>query len=132
MRYYVALVHKEADSDFGVSFPDFPGCVSAGATLAEAAAMAAEALNGHVDLMTDEGEMIPDPSTLDVIMSDADSREGVPVMIALTRKTPSRAVRVNITVPEDVLREIDDHAHRTGVNRSRFLVHAAKRAMQDA
>ena len=132
MRFYVALVHKETDSDFGVSFPDFPGCVSAGATLAEAAAMAAEALNGHAGLMADEGETIPAPSTLDLVMSDPNNHDGVPVMIAMTHKTPSRAVRVNITVPEDVLREIDDHAHRTGMNRSGFLVRAAKRAIEDA
>ena len=25
MRQYIGLIHKEADSDFGVSFPDFPG-----------------------------------------------------------------------------------------------------------
>ncbi len=68
MRYYVALVHKDADSDFGVSFPDFPGCVSAAGTLAEATAMAAEALIGHVDLMIDAGLAIPEPGTLDLIM----------------------------------------------------------------
>jgi predicted RNase H-like HicB family nuclease len=31
--YYPAVIDKEPDSDFGVSFPDFPGCVSAGKTL---------------------------------------------------------------------------------------------------
>ena len=31
--YYIALVHKDPDSDFGVSFPDFPGLVTAGRTL---------------------------------------------------------------------------------------------------
>jgi len=46
MRPYIALIHKEPKSDFGVSFPDFPGCVSAGSTLEEAASLAAEALWG--------------------------------------------------------------------------------------
>ena len=132
MRYYVALVHKEADSDFGVSFPDFPGCVSAGSTLAEAAAMAIEALNGHADLMAEEGETIPEPRALDAVMSDPDNRDGVPVMVALTQKPLSRAVRVNITVPEDVLRAIDAYAAREGMNRSGFLVRAAKREMRHA
>jgi hypothetical protein len=31
--YYIALVHKDPDSDFGESFPDFPGLVTAGRTL---------------------------------------------------------------------------------------------------
>ena len=33
MTNYNALIHKDADSEFGVSFPDLPGCVSVGATL---------------------------------------------------------------------------------------------------
>jgi predicted RNase H-like HicB family nuclease len=44
MRYYIAVIHKDADSDFGVSFPDLPGCITAGRTLDEARVMAAEAL----------------------------------------------------------------------------------------
>ena len=27
---YIAYLHKEKASDFGVSFPDFPGCITAG------------------------------------------------------------------------------------------------------
>ncbi|MBV8450385.1 MAG: type II toxin-antitoxin system HicB family antitoxin [Hyphomicrobiales bacterium] len=50
MRHYIALIHKDRESDFGISFPDFPGCISAGSTLEEAASMAAEALSGHVRL----------------------------------------------------------------------------------
>ena len=47
MRYYIALIHKDADSDFGVSFPDLPGCITAGRTLDEARLMADEALAVH-------------------------------------------------------------------------------------
>ena len=36
MRQYIALIHKDADSDFGVSFPDFPGCVTVDLPLAVA------------------------------------------------------------------------------------------------
>ena len=46
MRYYVALIHK--DSTFGVSFPDFPGCVTGGETIEEAIERAADILAAHV------------------------------------------------------------------------------------
>lgn len=36
MRQYIGLIHKEDASDYGVSFPDFPGVVTAGASLGEA------------------------------------------------------------------------------------------------
>ena len=29
---YIALVHKDTDTSYGVSFPDLPGCISAGDT----------------------------------------------------------------------------------------------------
>ena len=59
---YIAIIHKEPDSDFGVSFPDFPGCVSAGETLEEAVLGAQEALSGHVALMIADGDELPKPT----------------------------------------------------------------------
>ena len=56
MRHYIALLHKEADSDYGVSFPDLPGCVTAGKTLDEARANAEEALALHLAGMAEDGE----------------------------------------------------------------------------
>jgi predicted RNase H-like HicB family nuclease len=51
MIVYIATVHKEADSDYGVRFYDFPGCISVGSTIEEAKEMATEALTGHTSLM---------------------------------------------------------------------------------
>ena len=42
-RTYIGLVHKDAGGDYGVSFPDLPGCVTAGATLEEARETATQA-----------------------------------------------------------------------------------------
>lgn len=44
MTHYLAFVHKDAGSCYGVSFPDVPGIIAAGATLDEAVDQAAEAL----------------------------------------------------------------------------------------
>ena len=59
MVTYIAFLHKDSDSDFGVSFPDFPGCVTAGATLEEARQLAGEALGLHIEGMNEDGETIP-------------------------------------------------------------------------
>ena len=48
-HHYVALIHKDVESDFGVSFPDFPGYVAAGVTIDEAQALALEALGLHLE-----------------------------------------------------------------------------------
>ena len=39
MRHYIALIHKDAGSDYGVSFPDLPSLVTAGSDLDEARAI---------------------------------------------------------------------------------------------
>ena len=61
-KHYIALVHKDEDSRFGVSFPDFPGAVTAARILDEALERAEEALALHVEGMAEHGEPIPPPS----------------------------------------------------------------------
>jgi predicted RNase H-like HicB family nuclease len=126
---YIALIHKQADSDYGVSFPDFPGCISAGATLDEARGMAEEALTFHIEGMVDDGLPLPEPSTLEAVMAEAENRDGVAILVHATSPA-TRAVRVNITLPEDTLRRIDAYAKAHGSTRSGFLANAARRAME--
>lgn len=131
MRHYIGLIHKDADSEYGVSFPDLPGCVTAGATLDEARANASEALALHVDGMVEDGEAVPEPSSLEDVMADAENRDGVAILVGLADE-PVRAVRVNITLPEPKLREIDHYAEEHGLTRSGFLLKAAELAMEAA
>lgn len=62
-RAYPALIHRDPDSDYGVSFPDLPGCISVGRTLEEAQELAQEALQLHVEGMQEAGISLPRPST---------------------------------------------------------------------
>jgi predicted RNase H-like HicB family nuclease len=80
---YIAVVHKDPDSDFGVSFPDFPGCITAGRTIEEAKAMACEALRGHIEEMEAAGETIPTASSFDAVMSNSDFADGVAFIVAV-------------------------------------------------
>ncbi|HYF07228.1 MAG TPA: type II toxin-antitoxin system HicB family antitoxin [Acetobacteraceae bacterium] len=90
----IALIHKDADSDFGVSFPDFPGCVTAGRTLEEARVMAAEALALHIEGMIEDGEPMPASSSLDAVMAERENRDAVAFMVPLPERS-SRVVRVD-------------------------------------
>jgi predicted RNase H-like HicB family nuclease len=82
MRQFIALIHKDAQSEFGVSFPDMPGCATAGATLDEARDMATEALALHLEGLTEDGEDIPEPSSLEAVMADPANRDGVAILVA--------------------------------------------------
>ncbi|TIQ73651.1 MAG: CopG family transcriptional regulator, partial [Mesorhizobium sp.] len=81
MKQYIGLIHKDTDSDFGVSFPDFPGVVTAGTDLDDARAMAEEALAFHIEGLVEDGEAIPEPSSLEDVMDDADNRDGVAILV---------------------------------------------------
>ena len=87
MADYIALIHKDPDGDYGVSFPDFPGCVTAGATIDEAKAMAAEALAFHVEGMIEDGEAIPMPSDFETVMRERENRDAVAFLVAAPEKT---------------------------------------------
>jgi len=120
MTTYIGLLRKDTASDFGVEFPDFPGCVTAGRTLDKARRMAVEALSLHIAGMIEDGETLPAPSSLETIMADAAHRDAVAVLIDAPARR-ARSVRVNVMLPEDLLRDID----QVSSNRSRFLTDAA-------
>ncbi len=121
MATYIALLRKDATSDYGVDFPDLPGCVTAGRTLEEARRAAAEALALHLEGMTADGDMVPPPSGLDAVMGDPHNVDAVAFLVDARVAAP-RAVRVNVMLPEDLLQAID----RVTGNRSRFLADAAR------
>lgn len=118
--YYPALVDKDKDSDFGVSFPDFPGCVSAGKSVEEAVLGAHEALAGHVALMLADGDAMPAPSALEDIAAQKEASTVAVTLIPVV--LPGRARRVNVTLDEALLEEIDQISD----NRSGFLAEAAR------
>jgi predicted RNase H-like HicB family nuclease len=70
MAGYIALVHKDEGTSYGVSFPDVPGCISAGDTFEEAIANAAEALAGHFALMRADAEIVPTPRSFEELRCD--------------------------------------------------------------
>lgn len=131
MKQYLALIHKDRDSEYGVSFPDFPGCITAGKDLDEARANAVEALALHIEGMIEDKEAIPEPSSIEEVMADKENADGVVALIPAPADTV-KTVRVNITLPADELEAIDSYAEANGFTRSGFLTIAAKKAMQAA
>jgi predicted RNase H-like HicB family nuclease len=130
MLQYIGLIHKDPGSDYGVSFPDFPGLVTAGKDLDDARAMAEEALALHVEGLVEDGEAIPEASRLEDIMAHPENRDGVAILVAV-KTDAHKTVRVNITLPADVLAQIDKFAESHGYTRSGFLAQAAKRIIEE-
>jgi predicted RNase H-like HicB family nuclease len=123
---YIAYLHKDSDSDYGVSFPDFPGCITAGRTLDEASRMAAEALALHIQGMIEDGDAVPEPSKVDDIAADAAKQGAVAFLVSVN--PPEATVRVNITARKSQIAKIDALANAAGLTRSGFMVRAAMNA----
>jgi predicted RNase H-like HicB family nuclease len=130
MANYIAIVHKDPNSDFGVSFPDFSGCITAGSNIDEAKDMAQDALTLHIQGMLEDGEKLPAPSKLEEIMADPDFADATAFLVVGVPDAKPRTIRVNITIPEMTLKQIDTAAKKRGMSRSSFLVQAAQNAIQ--
>jgi len=127
MKTYIALLRKEEGSSYGVDFPDFPGCVTGGETMDVAYREAPEALQFHVKGVLEDGEEIPDPSSLEEIMADPENEGAVPFPVQIPGQ---KTRRVDITIPEDILKEIDRYARKHRMSRSAFLASAALQVMK--
>ncbi len=131
MKFPVVL-HKDADSGYGVIVPDVPGCFSAGHTAAEAFENVKEALSLHYEGLVADGEPLPQVHEVDVHIDNPDYAGGVWGMIEFDI-TPyfGKAVRFNATLPEQLLERIDQTVKRDQRYRSRsgFLAAAALREL---
>ncbi|QEI09448.1 type II toxin-antitoxin system HicB family antitoxin [Pigmentiphaga aceris] len=126
---YPIYVHKEAESAYGVIFPDFPGCFSAADEAHDIARMAQEAVEAHFN---DDDAPIPLPSAPDAWMNDPDYQGGFWMMVDIDlSKVKAKAVRLNISLPENLVQRIDAAAKARHLSRSAFLALAATREMAD-
>jgi predicted RNase H-like HicB family nuclease len=131
---YIACIHKEPDSCYGVSFPDFPGCTSAGDSLDEAVANGVEALSGHVRVMEADGDVIPKPRTLGEIVDDSslrEDRDGALLSAVPLVRDRGSSTRINVSLDLGLLEAIDNAARRRKQTRSAFLASAARRDLLD-
>jgi predicted RNase H-like HicB family nuclease len=127
MPQVLAIVHEEKGA-YGISVPDFPGCVSGGRTLEEAMRRGREALRVHAESMIEDGETLPVLRSLDQLKKDRTFREDVSggLIVALPLDVPSKAMRINISLDENLVAALDDAAERAGLSRSAFIAEATK------
>ncbi len=130
VRWYPALVERGTDG-YGVVFPDVPGCTSAGDTVEEALRNAAEALEGHIELLVEHGESVPEPGVPDAPLPDWLEEEDIVARALVPVELPGRAMRLNITLDEGLVRRIDRAARSLGMSRSGFLAEAARRLLRE-
>lgn len=123
--YYWAIVHHDEGSAYGVSFPDVPDCFAAADEAEELMANAIAALDDYFA----EGSEAPAPRPLEAVRKQYadDLANGAYLMQVPLIQRSTKVVRANISIERGLLEAIDAAAERTGLNRSAFLAHAARR-----
>ena len=131
MRYPIAIESGDKRHAYGVVVPDLPGCFSAGDSLEGALAGAQEAILLHLEGLLDDSRAIPEPSDLATLQRKRAYRGWTWAVIDVDLSELSdKAARINITLPQRILRAVDLHARRSGESRSGFLARAAIDAMR--
>jgi predicted RNase H-like HicB family nuclease len=128
--HYVAVVEKDADSAFGVWFPDVEGCFSAGDTLDEAVVNAGTALRQHAEALQSAGRDVPNARDVEAVLHDKDVKAAVKTG-ALLFAVPlladaGRTVRINVSLDKALVDQIDEAAEARGLTRSAFIAQAAR------
>ncbi|MCJ2019648.1 type II toxin-antitoxin system HicB family antitoxin [Methylobacterium sp. E-065] len=125
MTAYIALLHPPVGvSEWGVTFPDVPGCVSAGPSFEAAADAAREALSGHLAMVIADGAPLPPARTLSELRTDpsvAEDLKDALLQLVIPRRVPGERVRINIMIDKGLLRLTDEAAEARGLTRSAFI-----------
>jgi predicted RNase H-like HicB family nuclease len=126
---YIAILAPDRDAGgYAVFFPDLPGCLTQGEDMAEAQAMAGDALSGWIASTIAHGDPIPAPRPLEAIRSDKEFarenavswRDAIATLVP-ARPPLGRPERVNVSLDSNRLRAIDAYAERRGLTRSAVL-----------
>jgi predicted RNase H-like HicB family nuclease len=72
MFFESIAIHKDSESDYGVTVPDLPGCFSAASTIDEALLMAQEAIELYIETLVEDGREIPKPSDIESLRNNPD------------------------------------------------------------
>ncbi|PZO20733.1 MAG: hypothetical protein DCF25_06020 [Leptolyngbya foveolarum] len=126
MRYPV-VIHKDADSDYGVTVPDLPGCFSAGESINDAISGVTEAIECHIEGLLIDGENIPLSLSIESHKENSDFADAFAWMLVDVdlSKLSGKTKRINVTIPERILSRIDAYAESHNESRSGLMANAA-------
>lgn len=129
MLFPVYVHVGDKDHAHGVTIPDLPGCFSAADEWEDLPRMVQEA----VELYFEGEEMeIPEPTALDKLMEREEYQGGAWLMVDIDEENiHPKTVRLNISMPESLVRKVDGYAKAHHLSRSAFLAKAAQEAMED-
>lgn len=118
----------DANHAHGVTFPDFPGCFAAADEWDGLPGAIQEAVQAHFH---DEPEAVPAPTLLETLAASGQYEGGIWLLAELDLTgIDTRPMRLNVSLPANLVQQIDAWANAHHLTRSGFLAKAAQAAMQ--
>ena len=129
---YPLFIFKADDGTFDGYFPDIEGCMFAGNNLESALRDAESAFGQHMEVLTEQGGHVPAPSDPADYLGDErlTMDNGFLALVEIDpSKYETKAVKFNLTMPGNLLTEIDSYIEKNGryKNRSAFLSEIARK-----
>lgn len=119
---YPALFHSNDDGSYTITFPDLPGCISEGKSIANAMYMAQSALTQWVEYMADKNLSLPAASAI----SDISTTQNEFVNLIRVEIKDTRAVKRTVSIPK----WMDDLVSESGLSLSRVLQDALRERLK--
>ncbi|MGG4609327.1 type II toxin-antitoxin system HicB family antitoxin [Providencia sp. Me31A] len=128
---YPLFIFKTEDG-FDGYFPDVDGCFFAGDNIESAIRNAESAFAQHMEVLTEKGGHVPAPKDPAVYLNDDRLKEddGILGLVEIDpSKYESKAIKFNLTMPNNLLTAIDKYIAQNGhyKNRSAFLAELARK-----
>jgi len=130
---YVAVIHKEDDSCYGVTIPDLEGCISAGDTMDEAIRNAQDAISFHLEGLAEDGIYAPMATPIEILRKNPDYDEASVSWAFIDMDVSAflgKTEKATVTLPKSLIKKIDlIVASGKAKSRSSFLADAAVQAI---
>ncbi len=127
MQYPIAIEWGDDSHATGIVFPDIPGAITAGDTVAEAYELAVEVAHIQLEELISQGQSLPMPSAIEELkQNSAYAGWGWGIVDIDVSPYLGKTEKVNVTLPGLVIRKIDDYVALHGLkSRSAFLANVA-------
>lgn len=129
MRFPIVL-HTDDGIRYGVTVPDIKGCYSTGDSMDAAIESIQEAIDLHLEGMAEDGEDLPVASSVAAHKDNPDYAGGVWALVDVDmNRYDGKSEKINITMPKNLIRRIDDYVQAHGLTRSGFLADTARQVV---
>lgn len=133
MHYPIAIEIGDEQHAYSVVVPDLPGCFSAGDTFDDAIANAREAIEGHLESLSEHGDPIPTATAIQQHLKNPDFAGWVWAAVEIDMSPYlGKSHKINVTLPDLLIKRIDSTVAKHGDYKSRsgFLARAALRELE--